>query len=171
MLASSLLFSFILVLAVTPSLALASGKVASQNSVENCTVQADEIKSNTLVEDILMHFGGIQALIGQYKMRGLIGALANTKVESKVEENLFWVSVNGDKFKQVHLCRDTQATSAKSAHVLKLKVLQPRTPQNGMILVRPGSKQDQLLVSAHRSNWKFMKFKKIKTAAKVAAIQ
>ena len=167
MLAHTLFALIFVFIAIQTQASVAAHVAAPASFSETCVSQIDEIKSQLLIEDVLNYFGGVNALVGQYKMRGFVGALSNTKVEFKIEDNMFWVSVNSDKFKQIHLCREEQGGVS---HILKLKVLKPRTPQNGLILVRPGNDKDQLFVSAHKSKWKFLKFKKTHSAPKLTEI-
>lgn len=119
----------------------------------DCVTQVGEISGQSSVKESLMRFGGLEGLVGNYKMKGLLGALSRTEVSFKLDGATFWVSINKDKYKQVHLC--------DSSDHLKVKILSPKKPENGTILIKPGAEPESLLVSAHRSGWKYMKFRKL----------
>ena len=133
---------------------------ASQALSETCLQNSQQLTRSDELKQQLNLFGGLEELVGQYKLRGVAGFFAPTLVEFKVADEVFWVSINKDKFKQVHLCLESDN--------LRVHVLQPRRPENGKILIRKGSKANSLLISAHRSGWKFMKFEKIQMAQELA---
>lgn len=139
---------------------IAGKSYALNDKTEVCAEDQASLSRAPLVENALFKFGGAEGLIGEYRMTGLVGAVSKTKVEFKIEKNEFWVSINGDVFKQVHLCYGSGAPLALANNTLRLKVLKPKHPKNGTILIRPGGEGNSLLISAQKSRWKFVRFKR-----------
>ena len=129
--------------------------VATALASENCVEGLQGLKANPDMDSKIKKFGGITAMTGNWKLKGLVGALAKTNVEFKVQDETFWVAINRDTLKQVHLCKGDKAD------VVKVKVLKPKYPKNGTILLKPASK-GQVQIAASSSGWRFMKFKKAK---------
>lgn len=123
---------------------------------ENCVKGAQSLKLNSTLQSQVERFGGIDAIAGKWKLKGILGTLAKTNVEFTVKEGSFWVAINSDPMKQVWLCE------GETKEVLKVKVLKPKFEKNGTILLKPAA-GDQVQIAASSSGWRFMKFKKIES--------
>lgn len=127
--------------------------LASALASENCVEGVQGLKANPDMNSQIGKFGGISGITGSWKLKGLVGALAKTNVEFKVQDETFWVGINRDPLKQVWLCKGDKAG------ILKVKILKPKYPKNGTILLKPMS-AGQVQIAASNSGWRFMKFKK-----------
>ena len=106
------------------------------------------------VNTVINSFSGIDSLLGSWKLGGLAGAVKSVKISLTESADKFFVSSKEGESKQVHLCVTTEQPD-----VLRIKVLAPKNPKAGLILVKPsGSKS--ISVAADGSGWKFMGFKK-----------
>lgn len=130
------------------------GSIAAR--AENCAEGTQSLKLNSTLQSHVDRFGGLEAIAGKWKLKGILGTLAKTNVEFMVKEGSFWVAINRDPMKQVWLCE------GDSKEVLKVKVLKPKFEKNGTILLKP-SAGDQVQIAASSSGWRFMKFKKIES--------
>ena len=121
---------------------------------DNCVEGISGLKANADVHSQLSKFGGIDGITGEWKLKGIMGAIAKTNVEFKIQDNSFWVRINRDPLKQVWLCEGDKAD------VLKVKVLKPKYPKNGTILLKAAT-ENQVQIAASGSGWHFMKFKRV----------
>lgn len=132
------------------ALSVCSGAAFAENCVEGIT----SLNSNPDVHSRLTKFGGIEGIAGEWKLKGLMGVIAKTNVEFKIQDDSFFVRINRDPLKQVWICQ------GENADVVKVKILKPKYPKNGTILLKAAS-DDQVQIAASSSGWRFMKFKKI----------
>lgn len=123
---------------------------------ENCVEGTQGLKLNSTIQSQVSRFGGIHAITGKWKLKGILGTFAKTNVEFSVKDGSFWVAINRDAMKQVWLCE------GDNQEVLKVKVLKPKFEKNGTILLKP-STGDQVQIAASSSGWRFMKFKKVES--------
>lgn len=149
-------------------LALALLFLSALVNANTCIDRPSEIDSKVDVQKSVSKFGDLSGLVGKYKLTGFLGVFANAEVELKAVGDQFYVKFNKDTDKQVQIC--SKDIASKLNHVLQLKVLEPKKPENGLFLIRPAG-YGRLLISANKSNWRFMKFTKVKPQEEALALK
>lgn len=134
---------------------------------EDCAQGPEQIKLNQNLLNSVNEFGDLSHLLGTYQLSGFLGSLTEVKIDLKTEKDAFFVRINNDAYKQAYICAQDKSASRK--HNLQIKVLQPKYAENALILLRPAEKGG-LFVSAHKSRWRFMKFKRLPEDAPVIAM-
>lgn len=127
---------------------------------EGCAQTPSDLHRLPALKSALGTFGGLEGLALDWKMSGLIGAVAGVKVQLRYNASGFYVRVNEDPIKTVWLCADSAAPT-----ILRLRVLQARLPELGLLLAKAGEVQKSLFVASKKSGWKFMKFKRNEKAS------
>lgn len=142
-------------LLLTAALVLTAAKATA---AEQCVSNMAELGSAPEIQRILVSFGGHENLQGYWKLGGLAGSFVQAKVKFENMETSFWTTYNKDAPSQINVCTaDDQIT-------LKLVVINPLDPNNKIMYIRSIEGQpDKLMISAHASKWKFVKFKRIQS--------
>ncbi len=142
-------------LLLTAALVLTTAKATA---AEQCASSMAELGSAPEIQRILVSFGGHQNLQGFWKLSGLAGSFVQAKVKFENKDSSFWTTYNTDAPSQINVC------AGGDHYTLKLVVLNPLDPNNKIMLIRPVVGQpDKLMISAHASKWKYVKFKRIQS--------
>ena len=130
---------------------------------ETCATRPSEVASMRDVQETLQLFGGLDAVIGSYKLGGLIGDIKKIRVQLESTPEGFTSRVNKDDVKQVWLCADP-----RDAGVLHLKVINSALPENSLILVKPGTDGSSIYLASAGSKWKYYRFKRLDSMKRLA---
>lgn len=127
-------------------------------AADQCVTNMVDLASAPEVKRILALFGGADNMQGSWKLAGLAGSFVQAKVKFENRVTTFWTQYNDEPANQIYVCAGDDKQS------LKLVVYKPIDPNNKVIIIKPvPNSTDLMLVSAHQSGWKFVKFKKIQS--------
>ncbi len=124
-------------------------------ATEVCATSAVEVSRSLEISRAVQTFGGIDSVLGGWKLAGLAGIFAKANVELRAEATNFTVKINEADEKRFTLCVDSAQLGA-----LKLHVLKAASPDFAMFLLKPGQPGATIYGACGKSNWKFMKFKR-----------
>lgn len=130
--------------------------LSSLAQAEECAEKREQLSNLTQVSGVLENFQSIDSILGHWKLGGVAGTFYKLKIALVENNSEFFVQSNEDELKKVLLC-----ANAEQPGILKIKVLQPRTPENGTFLVKPTGSNKSLSIAAHGSKWKYMGFNRI----------
>lgn len=132
--------------------------VSKATATEQCASSMAELGTAPEIQRILVAFGGHDNLQGYWKLSGLAGSFVKAKVKFENKGTSFWTIYNSDAPSQINVCASDEKDT------LKLVVMNPLDPNNQIMYIRAVSGQpDKLMISAHASKWKFVKFKRIQS--------
>lgn len=142
-------------LILTAALVLTATKATA---AEQCAANMAEINTAPEIQRILVSFGGHENLQGYWKLSGLAGSFVQAKVKFENMETSFWTTYNKDAPSQISVC------AGEDQQTLKLEVINPLDPNNKIMYIRSvEGNPDRLMISAHASKWKFVKFKRVQS--------
>lgn len=123
---------------------------------ETCVASQDELRTHGTVLDAVRTFGTLEQLFGQWKLAGFVGSIFKVEVDLQSQAAGFYVDVNHKENKQFDLCVD-----ASDRQILRMHIRNPKNPDNGLLLIKAGDIGATVYVAGKKSNWKYMKFKRI----------
>jgi hypothetical protein len=121
-----------------------------------CAERSSDLTQFAQIHTALQGYNSTGGLFGRWKLGGLAALVAKLNVELKEENGGFYVKVNSDPSNQVFICVGDDASGA-----LKIKVLKPAMPENGLFLVKPNDSKNAISIVAQKSGWKFLKLNRI----------
>lgn len=130
--------------------------VNPNHNEESCINYVDQIQQEPLVASTLNSIGGLDKLLGMWKLSGFEGSLVSVKVTIFTENHQFFVQVNKDERKEVWIC-----SSPAQPNILLIRIQKPARPENALFKIQPEMKANAISVAAPGSNWKYKTFKKI----------
>lgn len=106
----------------------------------NCADTPAELATMPDIVAIVNKFGGLDAIVGTWKLGGLIGNLANERVSFKYDSTKFVVQTNMEPSEQVSVC--------SAGNQLRVAIHTPGCPENKNIYISP-IKAGEMYISAY----------------------
>ncbi len=125
---------------------------------EVCISGPSELLEEASVTKTVESFGGLDQLLGTWKLSGMAGNFVSLNVSIFAEDNQFYVQANNDPKKAVWIC-----STHDNSTTLFVRVLHPAKPENNLFMLQSTIKQNIISIASLGSGWKFKTFKKIES--------
>lgn len=112
----------------------------------NCADTPAEMASMPDIMEIVNQFGGLDAIVGTWKLGGLAGSFSNQQVSFKYDTTKFMVQTNMEPSEQVSVC---SAVNQAGEKLLRVAVHSPGCPENKNIYIKATKEPGKMQLTAY----------------------